>query len=130
MRLSEIASRALQKIEKNLVSEGDVHKNLLYRIAGSKNSFYIIVLFSVVLRLLNGLGGYSGENDPPHYGDFEAHRNWMSLTYNRPPERWYQETAPLNEIWWRLDYPPFAGYLSYFFALIMKLIVPEGLILQ
>lgn len=33
----------------------------------------------------------------------------------------------MNEIWWRLDYPPFAGYLSYFFALFMKFIVPEGL---
>lgn len=95
---------------------------------GSSRSFYIIVLLSVVLRLLNGLGGYSGENDPPNYGDFEAHRNWMSLTYNRPPERWYHEPAPLEEIWWRLDYPPFAGYLSYFFALLMKKVCPEGLV--
>jgi alpha-1,3-glucosyltransferase len=78
--------------------------------------------------LLTGLGGYSGENDPPNYGDFEAHRNWMSLTYRRKAEAWYRE--PTQNIWWRLDYPPFAGYLSYFFAMFMRIVVPEGLVVQ
>ena len=37
------------------------------------------------------LGSYSGEKDDPLYGDFEAHRNWMSIAVNRPVAEWYRE---------------------------------------
>lgn len=70
IRLSEIASKAVSIIEKTLVSESEVHKSLLYQVCSSDKAFYLIIVFSVLLRLLNGLGGYSGEADPPNYGDF------------------------------------------------------------
>ncbi len=105
-----------------------MNKNFLYEATGSPKAFWFIVGFSVLVRLLVGLGGYSGENDPPNYGDFEAQRNWMSLTYHRPAHSWYHE--PLPQPWWRLDYPPIAGHVSYAFAKLMKIFAPEGLAVQ
>jgi alpha-1,3-glucosyltransferase len=125
MRLSEIAHKALEKIEKNLVSVRDIHENVVYEVAGARNGMWVVIGFTILVRLMVGLGGYSGENDSPNYGDFEAQRNWMSIAYHRHPENWYHETS--SKPWWRLDYPPIAGYLSYFFAKFMKYIVPEGL---
>jgi hypothetical protein len=44
----------------------------------------LAVLLALLVRLLVGLGSYSGMNDPPAYGDYEAQRNWMALTNARP----------------------------------------------
>lgn len=33
---------------------------------------FITILISLILRIFVSLGGYSGINDPPHFGDFEA----------------------------------------------------------
>jgi alpha-1,3-glucosyltransferase len=62
------------------------------------------------------LGSYSGKNDWPNLGDFEAHRNWMSITINKSIQDWYYEVG--TSIWWRIDYPPIAAYLSYVFGII------------
>ena len=51
----------------------------------------IIILLAILIRVLVGFGSYSGKNDPPNFGDFEAHRNWMSITTNRPVHYWYTE---------------------------------------
>ena len=48
------------------------------------NSPLILFTVAILLRVLIGLGSYSGKNDWPNLGDFEAHRNWMSITVNRP----------------------------------------------
>lgn len=39
----------------------------------NQNIALIFVIFvTLILRILVGYGSYSGYDDPPHYGDFEA----------------------------------------------------------
>ena len=57
-----------------------------------------------------GQYGYSGEHDPPKYGDFEAQRHWMELTLYLPVEDWYTNSKLNKEKYWPLDYPPMSGY--------------------
>ena len=45
----------------------------------------------IILRICIGFGGYSGKEDWPNLGDFEAHRNWMSITLNKSIKNWYVE---------------------------------------
>ena len=49
----------------------------------TKRAINLILIIGVIIRVMVGLGSYSGEHDYPLYGDFEAHRNWMSITVNR-----------------------------------------------
>ena len=92
------------------------------------NSLPIIILLAVLLRILVGLGSYSGMHDYPQLGDFEAHRNWMSITLHRPISSWYEELE--DTIWWRIDYPPVAAYLSFFFGKIYNYWDPQALEVQ
>jgi hypothetical protein len=60
-------------------------KNLMRRF----NQSWLIALFAVVVRLIVGyISDYSGFNNPPKFGDFEAQRHWMELTVNLPPTEW------------------------------------------
>lgn len=52
-------------------------------------NLWLWVMVAVFVRVIVGLGGYSGKGDWPNLGDFEAHRNWMSITANRPITQWY-----------------------------------------
>ena len=67
-------------------------------------------------------------HDYPQLGDFEAHRNWMSITLHRPISSWYEELE--DTIWWRIDYPPVAAYLSFFFGKIYNYWDPQALEVQ
>ena len=49
----------------------------------------------------------------------------MTIAWNRPLALWYNETN--LKPWWRLDYPPVAGYLSWICAVFMKIVHPKGL---
>lgn len=90
-----------------------------------------ILLASMFLRVAVGLGGYSGtlsnsrtlkgitdelfvsgQGMPPMYGDFEAQRHWMEVTFHKPLKEWYYYDTQ----WWGLDYPPLTAYVSLFFA--------------
>ncbi|KAH8920176.1 glycosyltransferase family 57 protein [Atractiella rhizophila] len=51
----------------------------------------------------------AGKFAPPLYGDFEAQRNWLSLTHHLPPSSWYTHNLP----YWGLDYPPLTAYHSW-----------------
>ncbi|KAK9241370.1 glycosyl transferase [Lipomyces kononenkoae] len=69
----------------------------------------VIIMISLLFRFGVGLGPYSGFNDPPMYGDFEAQRHWMEITYHLPMSEWYWYDLQ----YWGLDYPPLTAYHSW-----------------
>lgn len=85
-------------------------------------------MLAIVIRIIVALGSYSGEKEGPYYGDFQAHRNWMSITVNRPITMWYDEHE--EQPWWRIDYPPIAAYLSYIFGRLYQTIEGEAMQIQ
>lgn len=102
--------------------------NILYNTVKAFDSVWFWVLIAVLVRILVGLGSYSGKGDWPNLGDFQAHRNWMSITVNRPIEKWY--TQHEQNPWWRIDYPPVAAYLSLILGSIYKKIEPASMLIQ
>ena len=76
----------------------------------------LTLLFGLVLRLLVGFFPYSGEAEPPRFGDYEAQRHWMELTVNLPIHDWYSASPG----WWPLDYPPLSAYHEYIMGLISQ----------
>ncbi|ESO09262.1 hypothetical protein HELRODRAFT_73543 [Helobdella robusta] len=70
-------------------------------------------LFAVVVRWLISLHDYSGYGKPPLFGDFEAQRHWMEITYNLPVHDWYRQTPSNDLLYWGLDYPPLTAYHSF-----------------
>lgn len=73
----------------------------------------LIVLLGLLIRLSISLHSYSGENIPPMYGDYEAQRHWMEITYNLPVKEWYFNTTNNDLMYWGLDYPPLTAYHSW-----------------
>ncbi|RZC33471.1 Alg6 Alg8 domain containing protein [Asbolus verrucosus] len=67
-------------------------------------------LVAVLLRVCTTLHPYSGEANPPLYGDYEAQRHWMEITTNLPINRWYKNSEDNNLTYWGLDYPPLTAY--------------------
>ncbi|KAE9417530.1 hypothetical protein Angca_006828, partial [Angiostrongylus cantonensis] len=59
-----------------------------------------------------------GESKPPMFGDFEAQRHWMEITYNLPPREWYVNSTNNDLSYWGLDYPPLTAYHSYLMGLV------------
>ncbi|EHY59847.1 Glucosyltransferase-like protein [Exophiala dermatitidis] len=69
----------------------------------------LILMVVAIFRWSVGLWGYSGYQQPPMHGDFEAQRHWMEITTHLPVSRWYFYDLQ----YWGLDYPPLTAYHSW-----------------
>ena len=90
----------------------------------------LITLSAVFLRCLIGFFPYSGENEPPRYGDYEAQRHWKELTFNLPMNEWYSHSSRNDPTWWPLDYPPLTAYHEWVLGLISSAYEPSSVILD
>ena len=86
-----------------------------------------IHFFVILIKILVGQFGYSGEGDKPKFGDFEAQRHWMELTIFLPIEDWYTNSKLNKEDYWPLDYPPMSGYHSYLLGKILEKFIPDSI---
>ncbi|KAK6590031.1 glucosyltransferase [Cryptosporidium xiaoi] len=82
----------------------DKHNNII--------KIVFVLLIGVLVRMLIGYSKYSGQSDPPKFGDFEAQRHWMEITLNLPVNNWYINNKYNNIEYWPLDYPPLTAYHS------------------
>jgi len=85
----------------------------------------VITCLAIVIRQGIAANPYSGMNEPPMFGDFEAQRHWMEITINLPIQDWYRQTADNDLQYWGLDYPPLTAYVSYLFGKIAEVFVPD-----
>ncbi|KAF8552018.1 hypothetical protein OG21DRAFT_206018 [Imleria badia] len=76
---------------------------------------------STYVKWCIGLGGYSGYDTPPMFGDYEAQRHWMELTIHLPVQQWYRYDLQ----YWGLDYPPLTAYVSWICGKIGSWIEPS-----
>ena len=90
----------------------------------------LIHIFVILLKIFVGFFGYSGENDPPKFGDFEAQRHWMEITINIDAKNWYTDSVNNSKEYWPLDYPPLSGYHSFILGHILKKIIPDSVELK
>ena len=81
--------------------------------------------FLILVRWLVGLHLYSGEHVPPMFGDYEAQRHWMEITFNVPISEWYFNTTSNELLYWGLDYPPLTAYVSYLFGYVANIVEPS-----
>lgn len=96
-------------------------------------SIYAVIcatLVGVLLRWSVSTFPYSGQGQPPKFGDYEAHRHWMEITHNLPLREWYVETSRNNLKYWGLDYPPLSAYHSYVVGLLFDWLIPESMTLH
>ncbi|CAI5442433.1 unnamed protein product [Caenorhabditis angaria] len=97
-------------------------------LSADSNSVIAISLILSCLFLIQSvlaLGSYSGESTPPMFGDFEAQRHWMEITYNLPIEKWYVNDTMNDLQYWGLDYPPLTAYHHWIMGIISKKINPD-----
>ncbi|KAF8746647.1 ALG6 ALG8 glucosyltransferase family, partial [Rhizoctonia solani] len=87
---------------------------------------WVIIAGSVLIKCAVGLGGYSGERTKPMYGDYEAQRHWMEITYHLPISQWYRYDLQ----YWGLDYPPLTAYVSWICGFVAHKINPEWVALD
>eukprot|EP01087_Luapelamoeba_hula_P008806 TRINITY_DN2229_c0_g1_i1.p1 TRINITY_DN2229_c0_g1~~TRINITY_DN2229_c0_g1_i1.p1 ORF type:complete len:419 (+),score=42.23 TRINITY_DN2229_c0_g1_i1:237-1493(+) len=95
--------------------------------------YYLLALvFALLLfvRLLIAIHPHSGAGLGPMYGDYEAQRHWMEITYNLPVEEWYNHTENNNLQYWGLDYPPLTAYHSYLMACVGHFLEPASMTLH
>ncbi|RKF78917.1 putative dolichyl pyrophosphate Man9GlcNAc2 alpha-1,3-glucosyltransferase [Golovinomyces cichoracearum] len=85
------------------------------------NVLILILLVVGLFRWAAGLWGYSGFQNPPRFGDYEAQRHWMEITTQLPISQWYFHDLE----WWGLDYPPLTAYHSWVLGKLGSQINPE-----
>ncbi|KAI0136723.1 glycosyltransferase family 57 protein [Xylariales sp. AK1849] len=96
----------------------------LWPAKSSLSQWEIIPLILMVVGLFRwaaGLWGYSGFQNPPMFGDYEAQRHWMEVTTQLPISQWYFHDLQ----WWGLDYPPLTAYHSWLLGKIGALFDPS-----
>lgn len=79
-----------------------------------------------LFRWAAGLWGYSGFQNPPMHGDYEAQRHWMEITTQLPVSQWYFHDLE----WWGLDYPPLTAYHSWLLGKVGALVDPLWFVLH
>ena len=79
----------------------------------------------VFVRLCVGTGSYSGMHQAPLFGDFEAQRHWMEVTWHTPACHWYSHTPDNPLHYWGLDYPPLTAYHSWLMASLFSRTLPQ-----
>ncbi|KAJ3300958.1 Glucosyltransferase-like protein [Kappamyces sp. JEL0829] len=80
----------------------------------------VAVLLSLLFKYSIALAAYSGMGAAPMFGDFEAQRHWLEITWNVPPSRWYYYDLS----YWGLDYPPLTAYHSWALAALAHWLDP------
>jgi len=103
--------------------------SVLNSIRSSTYAINIVVLVALCARAAVGIGGYSGAQNPPMYGDYEAQRHWMEVTTQLPMEEWYTQTRENDLQYWGLDYPPLTAYFSWVVGYFSSLYDPESVAL-
>ncbi|KAK3089053.1 hypothetical protein FSP39_000461 [Pinctada imbricata] len=58
------------------------------------------------------------------FGDYEAQRHWMEITYNLPVSQWYVNSTNNDLMYWGLDYPPLTAYHSWLCGYLANKINP------
>ncbi|VDK70201.1 unnamed protein product [Litomosoides sigmodontis] len=82
-------------------------------IGSSEAGFLALIFFTITVQIALSLGSYSGYATPPMYGDYEAQRHWMEITYHLPISQWYVNSSDNDLNYWGLDYPPLTAYHSW-----------------
>ncbi|XP_061175414.1 dolichyl pyrophosphate Man9GlcNAc2 alpha-1,3-glucosyltransferase-like [Saccostrea echinata] len=95
-----------------------------------KSAYVVALLVAVLVRWLVSLHKYSGAGRPPMFGDYEAQRHWMEITYHLPPQQWYFNGINNNLSYWGLDYPPLTAYHSWLCGAIAHKINPSWVALK
>lgn len=93
-------------------------------------SVLLVVLSALIVRWSVSLGPYSGKGKPPMFGDYEAQRHWMEITFNLPIHEWYMNSTNNDLLYWGLDYPPLTAYHSWLCGFVAHKINPDWVALN
>ncbi|XP_063417811.1 dolichyl pyrophosphate Man9GlcNAc2 alpha-1,3-glucosyltransferase-like [Mytilus trossulus] len=85
----------------------------------------IVSLYAIFIRWCISLNTYSGSGKKPMFGDYEAQRHWMEISFNLPVQSWYTNSSANNLMYWGLDYPPLTAYHSWICGFLSHKINPE-----
>ncbi|GLH04673.1 Alpha-1,3-glucosyltransferase [Gryllus bimaculatus] len=95
-----------------------------------RGAMFIALALAALLRWCVSMHPYSGQGTPPRFGDYEAQRHWMEITYNLPIQDWYFNTSHNDLNYWGLDYPPITAYHSYICGYISNHMNPAYVVLN
>lgn len=82
--------------------------------------YLVLISAAVCLRSTISLHSFSGQDNEPMFGDFEAQRHWQEITVNLPIKDWYENTTDNDLLYWGLDYPPLTAYHSFIIGHVAK----------